>query len=400
MPTRQPTPPPSPPKPRRRAHALDEPSNPAARRVGLVGTVAIHVLLVVVLWNLPKDFLGGDSMLPAADANRAFEIELSPELNNQTELEEILKEVAKAPPPEPDLTEENAVKSFVPINPEAPVNFPDRTSFISRQDQQAAQPDESTLANSPFPYVRNDDLDPGNAIITGSLFQQRASLADQFEGVFEKKQEEAAPSEASPDPKLQTEARRGTASEGEPARSLDATATPEGIGGQGNNAKSEQGVEEGSVTGQGYFARSPRIDRTRPMQRPRIMSDNIPEAAPTILMDNDRGASRVGVIAADARWTEFGDYYARMWDSIALEWEKNLMNTRMLPAPRTRVNVKIVLNRKGEVTEILEVSGDATLTAEYLCVAAITNRAPFGEWTPSMVRIFGEKTEMTFGFRF
>ena len=98
--------PPAPPaRLRRKAHELDE--KKPAWKAGLIGTVAAHVAIVLILLLMPEDLLETDQGARGPGANRPFEIELNPEWLRQ------------APPP-------LAPPRFVEVNPAAPENAPDK----------------------------------------------------------------------------------------------------------------------------------------------------------------------------------------------------------------------------------------------------------------------------------
>lgn len=74
------------------------------------------------------------------------------------------------------------------------------------------------------------------------------------------------------------------------------------------------------------------------------------------------------------------------------------MRCPTFPETGTGVTVTFVLSRKGEITRVISVAGDAGDIAERICVSAITTPAPYDEWTEDMVKVLGTEQEMTFRF--
>ena len=388
MPTRQSPPPPSPTKPRRRAHALDEPQTSAARRIGLAGTVLIHVLLVVVLWNLPEDILGVDGMLTPPEANRAFEIEISPELF------EFVPVVPLEPP------------RFVEVNPAAPENPPDETPFFGSQNQQVAQPVPTPDGESDTPAVDNpDESDGATALVRGNKNEpQPPPASEQLAQLF-----------TPPTPPSLVPEREQAPAEQAPAQALNAPGGGEQLLGEADNspgttvtalpptpgaetgAEARQGTADSRLSSGGYFAGTPAINRNQPRDRARLSSEAInARNAPTIR--NQLGTQNIGVLAYNARWSEYGEYLQRLIDAVDAQWQRILNRSSFYPPGGSLVKVVFKLNDKGEVTEIVAVEGEGGEVARRLCVSAITERAPYGEWPEDMRSALGTEQELTFRF--
>lgn len=388
MSTRQPKPPALPNKPRRRAHALDEPKAKTAVRAGIVGTVLIHVLLVVLIWNLPDDILNVDDMLATPDSNRAFEIELSPELFD-------LAPVVPLEPPR-----------FVEVNPEAPENPPDETPFFGMQNQQVAQPVPTPDSESDTPAVdTEDDTEGATALVRGNRNEpQPPPASEQLAQLF-----------TPPTPPSLVPEREQAPAEQAPAQALNAPGGAEQLLGEADNspgttvtalpptpgaetgAEARQGTTDSRSSSGGYFSGTPAIDRTRPMDRARLSSETI-NARNTPTIRNVLGTQNIGVLAYNARWSEYGEYLQRLIDAVDAQWNRILNRSSYYPPGGSLVKVVFKLNDKGEVTEIVEVEGDGGEVGKRLCVSAITERAPYGEWPEDMRSALGTEQELTFRF--
>lgn len=383
-----PVPPPSRPSAsaRRRAHALDEPK--AERRAGLVGTVVVHLALVVVLWNLPEDALDFGGAAEPSDAARAFEIELAPEW-----FQEVVPAVLEPP-------------RFVEVNPAAPENPPDETPFVGSQNQQVAQPEPTPGGDSDTPAVEGDGEANATAIVKGEQAEPQPPAASEILARL------FTPPEP---PSIVPEREERAAAERAPERAINAPGGGEQLLGEADNtpgttvtslpptpgadtgAEARTGAADGRVGGGGYFAGTPAIDRNRPMDRARLSAATVnARNAPTIR--NDFGTQNIGAVAYNARWSEYGEYLQRLIDAVQAQWDRILMRSSYYPPGGSLVTVVFKLNDRGEVSEIVKVEGQGGEVAKRLCVSAITERAPFGEWPQDMRDALGAEQEMTFRF--
>lgn len=167
--------------------------------------------------------------------------------------------------------------------------------------------------------------------------------------------------------------------------------------GADTGAEARTGAADGRVGGGGYFAGTPAIDRNRPMDRARLSAATVnARNAPTIR--NDFGTQNIGAVAYNARWSEYGEYLQRLIDAVQAQWDRILMRSSYYPPGGSLVTVVFKLNDRGEVSEIVKVEGQGGEVAKRLCVSAITERAPFGEWPQDMRDALGAEQEMTFRF--
>lgn len=356
-----------------------------AVRAGIAGTVLVHVVLVVIFFNLPDDLLHVGDMTVPAHENRTFEIELSPELFD----------LAVRP-------EETTPPRFVEVNPAAPENPPDSTPFFGAQNQQVAQPEPTPGGVSDTPAVESEDETEGaTAIVRGDRNEPRPPPASaQLAQLF-------TPPEQ---PSLVPERRQAET----PAQAINAPGGGEQLLGSADNSPGTTvtslppvpGAETGPVpregvagvsSGGGYFSGTPAIDRNRPRDRSRLSAETInARNAPTIR--NELGTQNIGLLAYNARWSEYGEYLQRLIDAVQAQWDRILMRSSYYPSGGSLVKVVFKLNDKGEVTEIVSVEGEGGEVGKRLCVSAITERAPYGEWPEDMRSALGTEQELTFRF--
>lgn len=373
-----------PPRPRRRASVLGE--RRPAWRAGLAGTVLAHAALVLLLWSLPEHIFEADRVASTPAEGRSFEIELSPE------------PLAPAAPP-------LAPPRFVEVNPDAPENVPDRTPLFGAQNQQVAQPEPTPGGESDTPAVDGESRDNTTAIVSGMGREPESpNLADRLAQAFP----------TSSDAEMEAEGREAGQ---EAARAVNAPPGGEQLlgpadGGAGTTvtrlpptAGAETGAEarEGATTGRartgGYFGGTPAIDRNRPQERPRLAESAV-NARNTPTIRNEFGTRNIGAPAYNARWSSYGEYLQRLIDAVQAQWDRLLMRSAFYPTAGATVRVVFKLDAQGRVSEIVSVDGTGGELAQRLCVSAITERAPYGEWTEDMVGVLGREQELTFTFHY
>ena len=370
---------------RRRAHALDE--KRPAWTAGLVGTVAAHVIACLVLLLMPKDLLEVDRVASAPEANRSFEIEINPDL------------LAPAAPP-------LAPPRFVEVNPAAPENAPDKTPLVGAQTQQAAQPVPTPEGASDTPTATGENKENATAIVSGlSKEPEPARASELFEQAFENAKP-ATPAEAEkPEAPAERPAARavnalpgGEQVLGEADGGIGSTVTRlPPVAGAESGAEPREGGPSGKAATGGYFSGTPRIDRSRPMERPRLAASTVnARQAPTI--KNEFGSKNIGAVAYNAKWSAYGEYLQRLIDAVQGQWERLILRSSFYPTAGALVKVEFKIDAKGEISEVVRVQGSGGELAQRLCVSAITERAPYGEWTDDMIAVLGKEQELAFTF--
>jgi outer membrane biosynthesis protein TonB len=111
------------------------------------------------------------------------------------------------------------------------------------------------------------------------------------------------------------------------------------------------------------------------------------------------GASAAGTLALDSRFSRMGEYASRMYEIIQAAW--------WVGADRSRINesgtvvIEFTLNKDGSVSGAKIVEKTTSDRAAYLCLDAVTGRAPFDPWPDDMIGMFGDKQEgrLTFHYR-
>jgi hypothetical protein len=62
------------------------------------------------------------------------------------------------------------------------------------------------------------------------------------------------------------------------------------------------------------------------------------------------------------------------------------------------VKVTFKIDATGMISQVVRVEGSGGELAQRLCVSAITERAPYGDWPEDMIAVLGKEQEITFTF--
>lgn len=361
------TPPPKPDaQPRRRGLSADPDTRSV--QIGVLGTILIHVLFFLLAPHLLK--LGPATVFQPSESPPQFSVELAPESLEQP-----------APPPP---------NKFVETNPDAPENEPDKTTNFAARNQQVAQEKPQPDEKSDRPELAGKkDLD-SSPIVSGSLSKP-----------VEQPPPEPPASETPP----REQAVAAPKLEQNPLPGFDKTEGEDKFTYGSNVAKfaeNPQAVAE-KVEGQknvpliqGATANQPQIDPQRPRPRPTITKQQ--QVRPAIFAENKFGTSNIGPIAIDAKWSNYGAYLQRLIETVQLQWERILSDSKVYPTSGSTVEVKFILNSEGAVTRVVNVESTASDSGSRACMSAITERSPYGKWTDDMIAVLGEQQEMTFKF--
>lgn len=331
--------------------------------------------------------------------------------------------------------EEPTLPEFVDTNPEVPENEPDRDDFISDRSQQAAQEIPDPRSDDPFPTLDGDEED-SRRIVEGTLdsmdlppvpSQEPSETDGETDGMMvfgpatgegdatdESEESTSQPATAtlpptplrSPLPDFLQEEEETEDEEG-----VGVTQRDRDEGAFEVDDPSEE-VEEGRVIHLNPdFADTPQAEQpaeeateerraggsrpAQPFPRPTLG----PRAIEGPLMQSERAARRVGQIATDATFSEFGEYKQRMMEVIQRQWHLLARNSQLRPEDSpSRVHVRFILTSEGNVRQAEVINTTAGRVATIITVDAVESRSPFGKWTEEMVTIYGQQTEFNIQF--
>ncbi|QYY35539.1 hypothetical protein [Ruficoccus sp. ZRK36] len=360
--------------------------------IGLAATVIFHLLLIYVV---PWPDVAFQTIEPDKP-NPPMEVEL----------------VEAPPPPE----------RFVETNPNVVEEKPEDTQNFSSKDQVAAQEQPDPTQNSDAPKV-DGEMPDSEKIVTGDLFEE-PSPPPVPQGL-----PDAQPMPQQPEPAEQTppEPQEMTEPVEEPAES-DAREAPqeeaprmpeqEAIEEEGapsiDKAGEAEEVPETPAEKTVEPAPAPRPQRQIEVQMEEVtpaqqapQGQPVPKARPRInfkvppgpLMQNPVSASRMGALAIDSNFSEFGGYLQRMREAISAQW--NLLGRQYNYANSdigTKVVVEYELNRDGRVVDLKVLYTSASRPATLIVQDAILSRAPYGPWTKEMVASLGDSQTIRITF--
>ncbi len=352
------------------ARLWDDPDARSAA-IGILGVVLFYLLAFLAGPYLVR--ITASSRLPVVSTpspSRQFNIEISPEMFTPPE--------KTAPPPQ----------QFVETNPDAPENIPDRTNNFGAQNQQVAQEKPTPGGESERPALEGKADFQNNQIVSGQL-------RDPSEIIPTAPPSTETPAEATPAPRAEQNPLSGFEKiEGDNEKGYGTNIAP-----AAPNAREVPERVEGAADVplvEGATGLQPAIDRNRPRPRPTIVKQQ--QVRPAILAENKLGTKNVGVTAINAKFSNYGAYLQRLVEAVQIEWDGLVSSMKAYPPQGTYVVVKFVLNAEGKVTGISNIENHSTDVGSRTCVAAITSRSPYGEWTEDMKAVLGEEQELVFTF--
>lgn len=132
-------------------------------------------------------------------------------------------------------------------------------------------------------------------------------------------------------------------------------------------------------------------------ERPRA---TVPAGTTGLLLRNNVGVNKAGMVAVDARFSNYGDYAQRMMEAVQSSWWTLIERARFETVARGRVVVRFKLHRDGQVTDAVIVSSDVPRLMAFACKDAVLSPAPFDAWRADMVALCGQEEEVTITFQY
>ena len=132
-------------------------------------------------------------------------------------------------------------------------------------------------------------------------------------------------------------------------------------------------------------------------ERPRA---SVPSGTSGLLLRNNVGVGKVGTVAVDARFSNYGDYAQRMMEAIQSSWWDIIDRMRLETAVRGNVVVRFKLHRDGSVTDATILYENVPHLMALACKDAVQSPAPFDAWRADMVALFGQDDDVTITFQY
>jgi len=131
--------------------------------------------------------------------------------------------------------------------------------------------------------------------------------------------------------------------------------------------------------------------------RPRA---SLPAGTTGLLLRNNVGVNKVGTVAVDARFSNYGDYAQRMMEAIQSSWWDIIDRMRLETAVRGTVVVRFRLHRDGSVSDATILYENVPRLMALACKDAVQSPAPFDAWRADMVALFGQHDDVTITFHY
>lgn len=101
----------------------------------------------------------------------------------------------------------------------------------------------------------------------------------------------------------------------------------------------------------------------------------------------------------DTKLSPYGAYLERVVEAIQVEWDAILTKSTTYPPSGSSVIVRFILGSDGRIVRFVDVENHSTKRGADACIAAITNRAPYGSWTDEMkAKLNSDGEELVFTF--
>lgn len=343
----------------------------ASLLAGIAGTILIHLL---GLFGMPASVFTHEP----SDVEDPYQ--------------EFLIEVAEEEPEEPPET-------YTQTNPQVPDNEPDQTDRFAARNQQAANPDPvDELDPDDLPASESDDDIETNQFITGDPSLPEPTVPPEPEQ--EPLPETEPPQMSQP---LQREIplagweesidpdEEGPAEAEFEERDEATTEASRFLDGEADEGEKEQELQESLAE-----SSSQRRSEMEASPRPR---PQLPRMASVPVRDSPRGVSRIGRVATDANFSEFGEYMERLIEAVSMRWN-NLSRQAASGESMSMVQLRFRLTKHGEVEDLHLVDSTARVISVAQCRSAIDGGAPYGPWTEEMVQTLGDEEEITFTFHY
>ncbi len=177
-------------------------------------------------------------------------------------------------------------------------------------------------------------------------------------------------------------------------RSID---SPESVSAEGQAGTASAAV--GPMPGKPVEAKplAPPSAAPRDPERPKA---TVSSGTTGLILKNNIGVGRAGVIAIDARFSIYGDYTQRMMEAIQSSWWDIIDRSRFETMAQGRVVVRFKLHRDGTVTDAQILWKDVPNIMAFACKDSVMAPAPFDVWRPDMVALFGEEDTVTVSFHY
>jgi hypothetical protein len=308
------------------------------------------------------------------------------------------------PTPPPEYIEANPL-----ANTQAPAPQTSRTSF---QDQQAAQAVPQTLEEDDLPQVDGSEF---TSKIVETQLGERPSHASLSQPEVLPTAQKPLPTasetnsapveparpivEASPAQEVLPPSADETPVQQQrqtPSADIELEKVPEGTGLlQAVPELPEVPAAASQPGAQAVYTRPSPVAGQRP--RPTVRVTDLPSAP---LRHSETSAPRIGLVAADARWSSFGAYQQKMTEAVGRHWHLLAKYLDLRHDRGTRVRVRFLLHADGSVSQTQVLATTASSVATLTVLNAVESPAPFAPWPSDMAATLQDPQPVTFTFHY
>jgi hypothetical protein len=139
------------------------------------------------------------------------------------------------------------------------------------------------------------------------------------------------------------------------------------------------------------------IDSKHPRARPELQQTLI---GPAIIKGNLLGPGTIVITNYSAKWNNYNAYLGKMLGAIQNQWKRIVIENRTESLSGIGVNVKFTVDSKGRITNILFANSITSELAKANCISAITNKAPYGDWSDDMRAVLGSSQDLSLLFSY
>jgi len=319
--------------------------------------------------------------------------------------------------------EPEVMKQYVPVNKDDIPNAPDETENFASQDAQAKNTELREDLNEDTPFIEGESEEFNN-LVQGEPIQAPPSLpVPPAQANDTQAQQEQTPSTPQirinrpmgEDQLNEERARVPVALEDESLNEDGPLTIPElpedvpedveaveVVESEQDSLEDRLRIDDGVVQDQRPFTPPHEaLPEPNPEDRPaRMPQPRVRYANTGPLKNHMAGVSQIAQMAQySAKFSEFGDYLERMFETIEIEWH-NLLDQQRLAERRSRVSIAFFIDLDGNIVDWEIIEASSSLQAQIVCAAAINNRAPFGEWTPEMKSTLEDPERIILNFLF
>ena len=274
---------------------------------------------------------------------------------------------------------------FVEANPDVPENPPDKTRNFSFRDQQAANPEvQDQNRHSEFPKLEGKE---GNTKIASPQKQPLGGKKIlEFKRIeFPKLSPKVSSSNQSDKKKSKVTPKDGTKMEVKKDEPIDPIFSMFG----------KNPSDQTSDFTPKFTEMEKKPSRNRPKLSPELLFGPV--------MKSTRIAPRIGTIAIECNMHVYGVYVQQMLQAIEEQWNQLARGSiRYLQRDKLpeKITFQFILKSNGRIEKLSRVDSQGNSLPTDLCRHAIASRVPFGEWTPQMIKDFGQFDEITLSFNY